>query len=75
MNSTSYDAPRYTIFFLSSRHFLSLRSKYSQQPVLKHPQSVFFPQRERPNASLHCYVIILPLVNTTVYWVLQTDYI
>jgi hypothetical protein len=28
----------------ASCHFLSLKSKYSpQHPVLKHPQSVFFP--------------------------------
>jgi hypothetical protein len=26
-----------------SRHFLSLQFKYSQHPVLKHPQSVCFP--------------------------------
>jgi hypothetical protein len=34
--------------FLTS--FLSLRSKYSpQHPVLKHPQSVFFPLHDRPS--------------------------
>jgi hypothetical protein len=33
-----------------SRHFISLRSKYSpQHPVLKHPQSTFFPQYQRPS--------------------------
>jgi hypothetical protein len=26
-----------------SHHFISLQSKYSQHPVLKHPQSVFLP--------------------------------
>jgi hypothetical protein len=31
-------------FSLTSLHFISLRSKYSSQhPVLKHPQSMFFP--------------------------------
>jgi hypothetical protein len=30
-------------FSPSSHHFLSLRFKYSQQPVFRHPQSVFFP--------------------------------
>jgi hypothetical protein len=29
--------------FPTSRHVFSLRSKYSQHPVLKHPQSMFLP--------------------------------
>jgi hypothetical protein len=33
-----------------SRHLIPLRSKYSNQnPVLKHPQFMLFPQRERPS--------------------------
>jgi hypothetical protein len=33
----------------TTRHFVSLRSKYSPQcPVLKHPQSVFLLQCQRP---------------------------
>jgi hypothetical protein len=33
-----------------SRPFTPLRSKYSpQHPVLKHPQSLFFPHCEKPN--------------------------
>jgi hypothetical protein len=26
-----------------SHHFIPLRSKYSQHPVLEHPQPMFFP--------------------------------
>jgi hypothetical protein len=34
----------------TSRHLISLRSKYSpQHPVLKHPQSVFLPWCQRPS--------------------------
>jgi hypothetical protein len=41
--STSYEAPHYAVFPIS-RHFISLRTKYSPQyPVLKHPQSMFLP--------------------------------
>jgi hypothetical protein len=37
-------------FSPNSRHFVPLRSKYSQQrPVLKHPQSMFIPQCRRPS--------------------------
>jgi hypothetical protein len=33
-----------------SHHLIPFRSKYSSQnPVLKHPQSVLFPLRERPS--------------------------
>jgi hypothetical protein len=33
-----------------SRYFIPLRSKYSpQHPVLKHPQSMLFPQCYRPS--------------------------
>jgi hypothetical protein len=33
-----------------SRHYISLRSKYSpQHPVLKHPQSLFLPYCQRPS--------------------------
>jgi hypothetical protein len=32
----------------ASRHFLPLRSKCSQHPVLRHPQSMLFPWCERP---------------------------
>jgi hypothetical protein len=33
-----------------SRYFTPVRSKYSpQHPVLKHPQSMLFPQRHRPS--------------------------
>jgi hypothetical protein len=36
-------------FSPNSCHFIPLRSKYSpKHPVLKHPQSKFFPLRERP---------------------------
>jgi hypothetical protein len=36
-------------FSLTSRYFIPIRSKYSpKHPVLKHPQSMFFPKRERP---------------------------
>jgi hypothetical protein len=39
----SYEAPHYVVFS-TSRHFISLRSKYSpQHPILKHPQSMFLP--------------------------------
>jgi hypothetical protein len=40
--STSYEVPHNAVFS-TSRHFISLRSKYSQHPVLKHPQSMFLP--------------------------------
>jgi hypothetical protein len=36
----------------ASRHFLSLRSKHSQHPVLIHLQSKFFPQWERTSFTL-----------------------
>jgi hypothetical protein len=32
-----------------SHYFFPLRSKYSQHPVLKHPQSVLFPWYYRPS--------------------------
>jgi hypothetical protein len=32
-----------------SSHFIPLRSKYSQHPVLKHPQSMFHPYCQRPS--------------------------
>jgi hypothetical protein len=36
--------------FPASSHFLSHSFTYSpQRPILKHPQSVFFSQCERPN--------------------------
>jgi hypothetical protein len=31
--------------FPASRHLLPARPKYSQQPVLKHPQYMFFAKR------------------------------
>jgi hypothetical protein len=35
----------------ASRHFLPLKYKHSpQHPVLKHPQSMFFPECERPSS-------------------------
>jgi hypothetical protein len=44
-----YEAPHYAEFF-SLQHFLFLMSKYSpSNPVLKHPQSMFFPQFDRPS--------------------------
>jgi hypothetical protein len=36
-------------FSPTSLHFISLRSKYSQHPVFRHPKSVFLPQCERPS--------------------------
>jgi hypothetical protein len=37
-------------FSAISRHFISLRSRYSpQHPVIKHPQSVFLPWFQRPS--------------------------
>jgi hypothetical protein len=39
-----------TRFSQISRHFISLRSKYSpQHPVLKHLRSMFLPLCERPS--------------------------
>jgi len=35
------EAPHYVVFSILPQFLLM--SKYSQQPVLKHPQSVFFP--------------------------------
>jgi hypothetical protein len=48
VNTTNHEAPHYVIFsillLLPLSLSLSLMSKYpSQHPVLKHPQSVFFP--------------------------------
>jgi hypothetical protein len=42
-------------FSPTSRHFFSLRSKYSpQHPFLKHPQSMFFPKCQRGRfTSIH----------------------
>jgi hypothetical protein len=40
---TSYEGPCYAVF-LTSSHFIPLRSKYSpQHPVLEHSQSMFLP--------------------------------
>jgi hypothetical protein len=36
-------------FSSSSLHFISLRSKYSQHPVFRHPQSMLLPQFQRPS--------------------------
>jgi hypothetical protein len=42
LKSTSYEGPHYTVF--SHLLAISFRTKYSRQhPVLKHPQSMFFP--------------------------------
>jgi hypothetical protein len=45
LKCTSYEAAHYAVFTSpASRHFLPLRSKCPpQQPVLKHPYSVFLP--------------------------------
>jgi hypothetical protein len=48
-------------FFPPSRHFISLRSKYSpQHPVLKHPQSLFsHPYRARDTITvLHILIFV-----------------
>jgi hypothetical protein len=34
------------------RHFLPLRSKHVQHPVLRHPTFVLFPHCERPDSSV-----------------------
>jgi putative component of membrane protein insertase Oxa1/YidC/SpoIIIJ protein YidD len=36
-------------FSPTSCHFIPLCSKYSQHPVIKHPQSMFLPQCHRPS--------------------------
>jgi hypothetical protein len=53
--STSYEAPRYAVFStLLPLHHSS--SKYPpQHPVLKHPQSMFLPQRHRSIKSHRQY--------------------
>jgi hypothetical protein len=39
-------------FSPASCHFIPLRSKYSRKhPVLEHPQSVFFLQRDTPSST------------------------
>ena len=58
VSSTDHSAPHYVVSF-TPRLLVSLRPKYSpQHPILKHPQSTFLPQCQRPSFT--------PIQNTRV---------
>jgi hypothetical protein len=45
-----YRSLSYSLYsFLHSSHLVPLRPKYSQHPILRHPQPMFLPQYQRPS--------------------------
>jgi hypothetical protein len=52
MKNKNYEALHYAIFFPSPCDFFASRTKFTPwHPVLKHPQSVFFPSGDRYSFS------------------------
>jgi hypothetical protein len=66
--STNHEAPRYAIFSIlpSSPHPSSVQYP-PQHPVLKHPQSMFLPQCQRPSFT--------PIQNTVIIKHIILDFV